>query len=438
MIHLKYNKQNKNLEFYFYLTLLIRENPNILNYEYNEEYIKELNKENYNNKLNQIIKAKFIIELTQEYKLDFDYFDNEKGKELDEIINTNVNIIKKNIDFFSDLNLSLNINEIILFPIDRLYNEIIYGLIKAKKFSDYNYINGIIKQLNLDNIDITEYMYNNMEIFLNNEKKELIIKEYSIKEEKDFKDNLKINFCLFLIKYFYKNDYYINNSKFISQLKESLKKILKINKDKERDKNPLINIEDDKYKKIRYILDILCLKPKKSIKNNLKTYYNNFIKQKEELEKQEKNKDKNNKDKNEQYQKEPETMHEELYIIEFINQILNVEEFRSVYNEIMNGDEKAKKNFEPLLELLIINDEDDKYKEKLSKILLEKFQEFKGNKELNENILKKIFKFNTLEDDEILKPIENRIESEESNSISIKESILDKFNTCFEELNKNK
>ena len=47
VIHLEYNKQNKNFEFYFYLTLLIRENPNILNYEYDEDYIKELNSEVY-------------------------------------------------------------------------------------------------------------------------------------------------------------------------------------------------------------------------------------------------------------------------------------------------------------------------------------------------------------------------------------------------------
>ena len=55
-----------------------------MNYEYDEEYLIELNKENQNeintNKLNKIIKAKFIIELTQEYKLDFDFFDNDKGK----------------------------------------------------------------------------------------------------------------------------------------------------------------------------------------------------------------------------------------------------------------------------------------------------------------------------------------------------------------------
>ena len=82
VIDLKYNENNKNVAFYFYLTLLIRENPNVLNYNYDEEYITKLNEENINdkndkNQLNQIIKAKFIIELTQENKLDNDYFDNE-------------------------------------------------------------------------------------------------------------------------------------------------------------------------------------------------------------------------------------------------------------------------------------------------------------------------------------------------------------------------
>ena len=434
VIHLNYNSKNKNLEFYFYLTLLIRENPNILNYEYDEKYIMELNKEIKkdinNNKLNKIIKAKFIIELTQEYKLDFDFFDNDKGKELDVIINSNVNIIKNNINFFSDLNVNLDINKIILFPIDKIYNEIIYGLIKSKKFNDFGYINDIIKQLDLEEIDITEFMYNNLEEFLNNKENELIINEYVINEEKDLKDNLKMNFSYFLIKYYLKNDYYINNSKFISALKESLKNILNINK------NALTNIEDNKYKKIRYILDILYLKPKKIIKNNLKTYFNNFIKEQRDLEK--KNKENEiNKDKNKK--KEPDIEHKELIIIELLNQVFNVEEFKNIMIDIIEKEkEKLNKNdLNSLWELLSVNEEDNIYKDKFEKILLyfsKNIKSIENIKELNENVINdKLFKFYTIDDDKILREIENRLENDD---YILDENLVTKFDECFEKLNK--
>ena len=436
VIHLNYNSKNKNLEFYFYLTLLIRENPNILNYEYDEKYIMELNKEIKkdinNNKLNKIIKAKFIIELTQEYKLDFDFFDNDKGKELDDIINSNVNIIKNNINFFSDLNVNLDINKIILFPVDKIYNEIIYGLIKSKKFNDFGYINDIIKQLDLEEIDITEFMYNNLEEFLNNKENELIINEYVINEEKDLKDNLKMNFSYFLIKYLFKNDYYINNSKFISALKESLKNILNINK------NALTNIEDNKYKKIRYILDILYLKPKKNIKNNLKTYFNNFIKEQRDLEKKNKENE-NNKDKNKK--KEPDIEHKELIIIELLNQVFNVEEFKNIMIDIIEKEkEKLNKNdLNSLWELLSVNEEDNIYKDKFEKILLyfsKNIKSIENIKKLNENVINdKLFKFYTMDDDKILREIENRLENDDDDIHGDENlNLVTKFNECFEEI----
>ena len=432
VIHLNYNSKNKNLEFYFYLTLLIRENPNILNYEYDEEYLMELNKENQNeintNKLNKIIKAKFIIELTQEYKLDFDFFDNDKGKELDDIINTNLNIIKNNINIFSDLNINLDINKIILFPIDKIYNEIIFGLIKSKKFDKFKYINDIIKQLDLVEIDITEFMYNNLEEFLNDKKNELIINEYIIKEEKDLNDNLKINFCYFLIKYFYKNDYFISNSKFISSLKENLKNLFNINK------NALANIEDNKYKKIRYILDILYLKPKRYIKNNLKPFYDNFITAQGVFEK-EKKENENNKDENKK--KDSDIEHKELNIIELINQVFNVEEFKNVFIDIMEKEKDYfnKNDLNSLWELLSVNEEENIYRDKFEKIL----QNFSKNiksleniKELNEDLLNdKLFKFYTLDEDETLREIENTVEK--NSNIPGNENLATKFEECFED-----
>ena len=239
-----------------------------------------------------------------------------------------------------------------------------------------------------------------------------------------------MNFSYFLIKYLFKNDYYINNSKFISALKESLKNILNINK------NALANIEDNKYKKIRYILDILYLKPKKIIKNNLKTYFNNFIKEQRDLEK--KNKENEiNKDKNKK--KEPDIEHKELIIIELLNQVFNVEEFKNIMIDIMEKEKINKNDLNSLWELLSVNEEDNIYKDKFEKILLyfsKNIKSIENIKELNENVINdKLFKFYTIDDDKILREIENTLENDD---IILDENLnlVTKFDECFEKLNK--
>ena len=114
VLNIKYNKYNNNLEFFFYLVLLIRENPDIYNYNFEIEYIEQLNKENNTStekKINQIIKAKLIIELSNEYILDNDLDDeSEEGKELNRIIEDNTIIIENNISIFEEIDNKLNKN----------------------------------------------------------------------------------------------------------------------------------------------------------------------------------------------------------------------------------------------------------------------------------------------------------------------------------------
>ena len=198
----------------------------------------------------------------------------------------------------------------------------------------------------------------------------------------------------------------------------------------------MTNIEDNKYKKIRYILDILYLKPKKNIRNNLKTYFNNFIKEQRDLEKKSKeneiNKDKNKK-------KEPDIEHKELIIIELLNQVFNVEEFKNIMIDIIEKEKINKNDLNSLWELLSVNEEDNIYKDKFEKILLyfsKNIKSIENIKKLNENVINdKLFKFYTIDDDKILREIENTLENDD---IILDENLnlVTKFDECFEKLNK--
>ena len=414
VLDIKYNKYNNNLEFFFYLNLLIRENPDIYNYNFDIEYIVEFNNENKTKtekKLNQVIKAKLIIELSNEYLLDNDCYDSDKGKELDEIIKENLNIIENNISIFEIINKNLNMSNIIDISIDKLYVQIIIGLIETNKFENFNYAYDIICQLNLDEIDITKSMYDNIKQFLDNEKNQKILNTYIIKEENDLKDENKVNFNFILINYILKNIYNIYDIKFISNLRESLKKIL------DNNKNALKSIENNKYSRIKSILDLLSLEPKKHLKNNLKSYYNKFQTDNSKHKKIQKtvNEEKDGKE------------HGLLFLVDYVYQIFDIEEFREIYISIISQKEK---DYSSLLDYLAISN--DNYNEKLKKILKnEELEKVLNNpdKKLNENNLKNLFIFESPNDDEILNKIENKIALlDKPNELACEEEAINNFN----------
>ena len=413
VLDIKYNKYNNNLEFFFYLNLLIRENPDIYNYNFDIDYIVEFNNKNKTKtekKLNQVIKAKLIIELSNEYLLDNDCYDSDKGKELDEIIKENLSIIDNNISIFEVINKNLNMNNIIDISIDKLYVQIIIGLIESNKFENFNYAYDIICQLNLEEIDITKSMYDNIKQFLDNEKNQKILNTYVIKEENDLNNESKVNFNFILINYILKNIYNIYDIKFISNLRESLKKIL------ENNKNALKSIENIKYSRIKSILDLLALEPKKHLKNNLKSYYNKFQTDNFKHKKIQNtvNGDKTGKE------------HGLLFLVDYVYQIFDVTEFRDEFISIISQKEK---DFSSLLDYLAIT---DNYNEKLKKIL--KNEELKKvlnntDKKLNENNLKNLFIFESPNDDEILNKIENKFAlSDKPNELVCEEEAINYFN----------
>ena len=74
-------KEEENFAYFFYLTLLIRENDSVVNYSYSIEYIKKIInifKKNINsNQYYDIIISKIIIELINNYKGLDEYEENE-------------------------------------------------------------------------------------------------------------------------------------------------------------------------------------------------------------------------------------------------------------------------------------------------------------------------------------------------------------------------
>ena len=89
------NRKIKNLSFYFYLSLLIREKE-FINYTYSFDFIEVINNLQLNNKdkkYQRIIISKIIIQLIKNYKSNDDYVKIEEEK-LTKIENDNNNIIE--------------------------------------------------------------------------------------------------------------------------------------------------------------------------------------------------------------------------------------------------------------------------------------------------------------------------------------------------------
>jgi len=209
----------------FYLILLIEENINIVNFEYSFDFVENIeNIFRNDNSKNDLIKLKIIYNLTQNIDLDR-IRSNEFIKETEKIIDS-LGIIK-------ELNLyrNVNINNIFGKKIDEIYGDILEALIKTNKIVNYDYAYKIIKQLDLENIDITETIFNKLSKILNNAD---FVKNYEIIFTKDDKNNKliddlnnnekKINFYYILFKYILKYPQYIYQITFLLKARQIITK----------------------------------------------------------------------------------------------------------------------------------------------------------------------------------------------------------------------
>ena len=243
------NNKVRKTSYYFYLSLLISYNLDIVNFNYNIDIIRNINKQKCDNKkYKALINSKIILDLVNGF-IGLDDYNNEYDKEINEIRKYNLNIIK-NIDI-TELNLSLNENNIKNIKIDRIYMEIIKYLIINKKIENYEYTYEILEQLDLESINLTNVMLEELLKILDENKD--YIKKYMISDINDLFNINKINFHYILFKYILKNPLYIYQIPFLLKTRKIIIGIIK------KDLNKLFsfNINDNVNTKLEYIIKII-------------------------------------------------------------------------------------------------------------------------------------------------------------------------------------
>jgi len=193
----------------FYLSLLVTENKEIINYKYSIDYIKQLNEfnERSNLKLKKIISSKIILDLI-DYFVGFEEYNEDFESSFINIKNNNINIIKDNNNILDQYNLKYK--DFINKSIDEIYSDIIKTLLN--KYKNYNNMYDVIEELDLEKIDITNSIFKEISKILSNDKN---IIEKRIKDINDFLNEDKIEFYYILLKFILKNPIYIYQIPFL-------------------------------------------------------------------------------------------------------------------------------------------------------------------------------------------------------------------------------
>ena len=232
-----------------------------MNYEYQFEYIRQLNRkrESIDNEYKKIIMSKIILDLINNY---IGFKQTNEDKEIQEKKNENIKIITDDDNIFKKkLFLEWGLrerghpqNSIESKKIDELYVEIIKALIIQNKFEDYEYIYNIINILDLESIDITEYMINSIIHIL--DKNNEYMKNYLISKIEDLSKVNIINFYYISLKYILKDSLVIYQVKILLEARTLIIKHIK------KGSNLILfnnNANNDNYynKRMKYIIERL-------------------------------------------------------------------------------------------------------------------------------------------------------------------------------------
>lgn len=219
------NLSNKeNLSFYYYLVSLIKMDPYTINYIYDLNFVQKVD----NIKVAKDITNSNYIGKTIIAKIILDLIDNFRGfsdVNLDKVLSIEKeyeSIIRNNISHLEEINTNLTENFIKSANIYEVYTEILISLIKKDKLSDFEYASDIMNRMDMENIEINEYMFKKLEEVLNSNE----MMKYSIENNRDLNDSRKINFHYIILKMILKNSIYIYQILFLSKTRHNILLIL--------------------------------------------------------------------------------------------------------------------------------------------------------------------------------------------------------------------
>ena len=253
------DKTQKSLAYIFYLDLLIKDDPWIINYIYSIDYIKILNdqQKEINSPIKLIIKAKIILDLITNFVGSDEFIKEEHEELLMTIKKENEKIIEDYKDLFYDVNIFLRKN------IDEIYIEIIIKLIKERTFENYEYTLNLMNQLDMMYIYLSDEMLQRLSDFLNSNE---CLNNYLIINEKDLCNEKKVHFYFILIKYILKSSIYIYSFPFLLNTRKRIINLLKNNKIKFE--IPYDHITNKKYYILKFIVDSEYYVKKYNIEKN--------------------------------------------------------------------------------------------------------------------------------------------------------------------------
>ena len=211
---------------YFYLYKLITDDLYIINYSYKYDLVKKL-KENIEKEKSKL--KKYILNIFAYSIVNTDFcLDGDKNK-LNKISKEIEEFLKNQQSILKEFNINLDLSNYQSFKIDNIYSAIIISLIKNKKLEDFEYSENIMKQLGLDNIELTEEMFNILYKEFKDYSNKEYIECYKITSEEHLLNNKYINFYYILFKYIFKTRNYIIRIKYFYDARKSINNIIQAN-----------------------------------------------------------------------------------------------------------------------------------------------------------------------------------------------------------------
>lgn len=225
-----YSEKIDEYFFFFYLDLLLYDQPYFINYENDFEFITNINIKNKNqpNGYKKLFLSIIILDLIKNYKQTPSYDEYKDEKSLKDIKDENEEIIRNNIRILNNFNINLDLDKINEgIKIDEIYAEIIIYLIKNKDFNDISNICDIFSQLDLEYIDINKIIFEKLSKELT---KDIIDQMgYKISKIIEIFDVKKLNFYYILLKYIIKDSYYLYYFPSLRNLQIKIKESIKSN-----------------------------------------------------------------------------------------------------------------------------------------------------------------------------------------------------------------